>query len=431
MRKTTAQPEGAKIGRVPKLNAFGAKANRFLCNRVEKDARLNILVGSVRSAKTWAMMIKILALCRYKVAGHKVLTGVTKQAIYQNVLNDLFEIVGESNYNYNRQTGELMLCGSKWLVVGAHDEGSEKAIRGMTVGVAVCDELVLMPRGFFMMLLSRMSPENARLYATTNPDTPWHWLKTEVLDSTTLQHGLGKDIWSETWTLEDNINLDENFKAFIRRKYTGVFYSRFVLGQWVVASGAIYRDVLSEAIYYDDTTRPVGLLSRGGHVERWVAIDVGTVNAFAALDVYDDGTTLWIEREMYWDSKAEGRQKTNTEYAADLLAWFGPNQRDWPGVVIDPSAASFRVELVSRGIYVTDADNEVLEGIRKVAAMFARGKLRIHRRCVNLRSELESYSWDEKRADNGKEQPIKSHDHGVDACRYLVATRINDWRIAV
>jgi hypothetical protein len=32
------------------------------------------------------------------------------------------------------------LCGSEWLVIGAKDEGSERYIRGLTVGIALCDE---------------------------------------------------------------------------------------------------------------------------------------------------------------------------------------------------------------------------------------------------------------------------------------------------
>jgi hypothetical protein len=70
------------------------------------------------------------------------------------------------NYPYTRNTGQLRICDTDWLVVGAKDEGSEKYIRGLTVGIALCDEISLMPQSFFQMLLSRMSPQGARLYGT-------------------------------------------------------------------------------------------------------------------------------------------------------------------------------------------------------------------------------------------------------------------------
>lgn len=407
---------------------------------------MNFLLGAVRSAKTWALLCKIIALCYYRVGGLRLLTGVSKSAIERNVLNDLFEVVGESRYSYNRQTGVLWLLGCKWIVIGAHDEGSERYIRGATVGVAVCDEIVLMPRNFFMMLISRMSVEGARLYGSTNPDHPYHWFKAEVLDNKFdpktgkgYRRGLGPDydLWFQTWTMEDNPSLSPRYKERLRRSYVGVFFKRYILGQWVAAEGSIYRDVLTDDVLYTDAERPIGLKSRGGHVEHWVLVDYGTTNPCVFIDEYDDGHTLWWDREYYWDSRKQGRQKTDAEYANDLLQFFDEcagrklDPREWPGVIVDPSAASFRAELVNRGIYVIDADNEVEDGIRMVSTMLNLKKLRINKdRCPNGVKEMQTYAWDEKRAEGGKEVPIKAHDHFPDAGRYGVKTRISPWRLA-
>jgi hypothetical protein len=84
-------------------------------------------------------------------------------------------------------------------VIGAKDEGSERYIRGLTVGVAICDEISLMPWSFFQMLLSHMSPEGARLYATTNPDSPYHWLKADYLDNRSRHNNL--TIKRPSWTV--------------------------------------------------------------------------------------------------------------------------------------------------------------------------------------------------------------------------------------
>lgn len=434
MSSAVIEEQAVDLSQPIKLLPFGKKANRFIARTPAQDARLNILVGSVRSAKTWALLTKIIALCYYQIAGQKILTGASKQAIVRNVLTDLFDVVGEDNYTYNRQSGELNLLGCKWVVLGASDEGSEKSIRGMTVGAAVCDEIVLMPRSFCMQLMARMSPEGARLYASTNPDSPYHWFKQEIIDSTDLIHGVGMDIWDETWTMDDNPNLSEQFKAFTKRKYTGVWFQRFIQGMWTVASGAIYRDVLTEDVFYTEETKPIGLLT-SGH-ERIVAVDAGTVNAQVYGMFIDDGRTIWLDSEYYFDSRKENVQKTNGEYADHLIHGFrdwpglGLEQRVWPMVIVDPSAASFKIELLSRGIFVIDADNSVEDGIRRVSAMLGRKKLRINRRCTNIIRDMETYSWNEKLADNGKEQPIKAHDHGCDCIRYLTQTRINDWRIA-
>ena len=74
-------------------------------------------------------------------------------------------------YSYNVQSGELYLSALPWLVIGSKDEGSERAIRGKPIGIAYLDEATQVPESFWMVLTSRMSPRDARLYATTNTDS--------------------------------------------------------------------------------------------------------------------------------------------------------------------------------------------------------------------------------------------------------------------
>jgi PBSX family phage terminase large subunit len=231
------------------------------------------------------------------------MTGVSKQSIYNNVLADLFEIVGSQNYSYNRNTGQLRLFNTNWLVIGAKDEGSEKYIRDLTVGIALCDEVSLMPQSFFQMLLSRMSPPGAQLYGTTNPDSPYHWLKSEYLDNAELKEkGI---LWSQHFTMDDNPNLTIEFVESQKRLYSGFFYKRFIEGLWVVAEGAIYKDSWSDQLLYDLNDEPPILRESTGHQQRIVAVDYGTANPMVFLDIYDDGRVFWVAREYYWDSAAE------------------------------------------------------------------------------------------------------------------------------
>jgi PBSX family phage terminase large subunit len=393
----------------------------------EKDWAINILEGAVRSGKTWCLHPKALYCCDYKVTGRKVITGVSKQSIYNNVLTDLFDIVGSRNFNYNRNTGALRLLNSDWLVIGAKDEGSEKYIRGLTVGVALCDEISLMPQSFFQMLLSRMSPEGARLYATTNPDSPYHWLKAEYLDNQDLREK--KILWSAHFTMADNPNLTREFVESQERLYSGFFYKRFIEGLWVIAEGAIYKDSWSEALLYDLSDEPMGLRVQGCYQQRIVAVDYGTANPMVFLDIFDDGEHFWVVREYYWDSAAEMRQKTDAEYADDLVEFIGP-RRD-AKVIIDPSAASFKAEMTKRGIWHGDADNDVNEGIRVASMVLNQRLVRFCRQTVpRTIQEMQTYAWDPKAAQRGEEKPLKVHDHGPDAFRYFAKTEVPHWRLA-
>ena len=234
-------------------------------------------------------------------------------------------------------------------------------------------------------------------------------------------------LWSGHYTMEDNPNLSAEFIEAQKNMYTWVFYQRYILGQWVTAESSIYRDVLGPQCKYDDSSRPIALLT--SPAERYVFVDYGTINPCVFLDVYGDGKTLWQEREYYWDSEKQRRQKTDAEYGDDFDAFVGREHRGLV-VIVDPSAASFKLELVRRGYQVKNGDNEVLEGIRRVSSALKMGMYKIHERnCPMTLKEHEGYAWDDKKADKGKEEPIKDHDHTCDAARVGICRAIPKWRL--
>ena len=161
---------------------------------------------------------------------------------------------------------------------------------------------------------------------------------------------------------------------------------------------------------------------------RYIACDYGTQNPTVYLDLRDDGDTIWVMDEYYYDGRARGKQKEDSEYADDLESFVGS---DYPRfVVIDPAASSLKTTVKNRGFRVKDADNDVLDGIRAVSTMFFKKKLRIHREnCPNLMKELSSYSWDAKAVNRGEEKPIKQNDHACDALRYFIFTVLSKRRI--
>lgn len=410
-------------------------------SKPEDEKKFTILVGSVRSAKTWAVSAKIIVhLCRYEVEGRRVICGKSKKTVYKNVLIDLFEIVGKDNYSYNQTSGELWLFGTQWFVMGAHDASSWTDLLGMTIGIFVGDEIIEYPENFMKQIPLRMSPTGSRFYGTSNPGNPNHFLKTDIIDDKDWQ----KDLTVLTFTLDDNPNIDADEKERIKRSQKGVFFLRFILGKWVAAQGAIYKDCWSDDLLYSADEIGGRLYGWGGYVDNLVFVDYGTANPLASYEAIDDGHTLWIDREYWWDSAKEMVQKTDAQYADDLVKWIGPEgwrnpagvlsisrvtKRAIPRFVLDPSAASFRNELQGRGIWVIDANNDVLDGIRKVSSVMASRRLRINRECVNLIRELPAYMWNDKKTKIGEEEPVKENDHGCDAIRYGIEECFSDWRL--
>jgi hypothetical protein len=437
------------------IKPFGLKAARFAVRPIKDDAPVNILEGAVRSAKTWALHAKILQGSAIELPkGERVLFGATKTTIKSNVLNDLFNIVGEGNYGYNSQSGEMDIFGARWRVVGAKDEGSEKVIRGSTVAFAVGDELVLIPRSFLMMLRTRMSVPMPRLYGSTNPDTPFHYVKTELLDNTAMIKA--GDLYTEHFTLADNPNLEPpNYKEQLERQFPpgSLYHQRFVLGLWVTGEGAIYKDVWTDELLYADAPwtmgngqpgrlTPVGLRDPGKITERAVSIDCGVDHVQVYLDVLDDGTDLWFDREYWWDSHVTLRQKTDHQYRVDLEKFLTKA----PGAkcILPPECASFDAELTQSGIWHCDADNEVLDGIKMTASLMALRRVHFrrppegyayaadtpfHDHVGETIKQLQTYQWNAKASVRGVEEPLKVKDDGPDAVRYKIKTDIPAWRI--
>lgn len=409
------------------LKPFGKKAHDFAFRPPEKLAFINILSGAIRSSKTTACIPRIFAACAIKKPGHKLISGVSKSTIKNNILGDVFDIAGKENYTYNAQSGELTLFGSKFIVTGAKDEGSEKYIRGLTLHWALVDEAVLIPESFWLMLVGRLSVVGSTLIATTNPGSPASWLYRDwVADQEKIRSG---DVFVQHFTLYDNPNLDPEVIKRYERMYRGVWFRRMIKGEWCPASGAIWGDVLTDDLLYDPWEEPEGLKSPGGFVQRFVLIDVGTHNPFVAIDTYDDGSVWWAADEYRWDSQKEYRQKSNSEYADDIEKFIGPARNAI--CVIDPSALSFKVELELRGIPYMDAVNDVYQGILKTSTVMATKKIRFNRvKCAEGIKEMQSYMWDPKKSARGVEEPIKAADHYCDGIRYGIATVFDDWRLA-
>ena len=204
--------------------------------------RINLLEGSVRSGKTWISMI----MWGFWVAsapenGAYLMAGKTLTTMRRNVLEPMCGLFG-SCFTYSLSKKEGRLFGRKIYLEGASNAQAESKIRGMTLNGAYCDELSLFPEDFFAMLLSRLSVSGAKLIATTNPDNPGHWLKRNYLDNDAL------DLLDLKFTLDDNPFLPAEYVRALKTEYTGVFYDRFILGNWTAAEGRIYEDFSQKCI---------------------------------------------------------------------------------------------------------------------------------------------------------------------------------------
>jgi len=133
------------------------------------------------------------------------------------------------------------------------------------------------------------------------------------------------------------------------------------------------------------------------------------------------GKTWTVFSEERYEGSATGtRQRTDAEHSAAYARWIRSLGVAPSSVEVDPSAASFKLQLRQDGVRgVRDADHSVLDGIRVVSTALTNGTLKIHESCEGLLKEMSTYAWDEKAQERGEDKPLKIADHGPDALRYL------------
>lgn len=415
----------------------------------ESKVRVNIFEGAIRSGKTIVSLLRFLMAVLFATGGVIVVIARTRDSAYRNVFEPLMNpglfgpLARLVHYTAGAPTARIL--GRTVHVLGASDAKAEKVLRGLTVALAYVDEVTVIPEEFFTQLLGRMSPPRAKLFGTTNPDSPAHWLKAKFLD----RIGAGLTGWrSWHFQLDDNPALSEEYKNQIKSEFTGLWYRRFVQGEWVAAEGAIYDswDPEKHTIPWDDLPPMRDLLCAAG--------DYGTTNptVFGILGVSDEvdewgnpAPRLFLVDEWTYDSKLTHKAVTDAELSAQLRAWLdkgGHTPRDTDRhlkprhTILDPSAASFRVQLHQDGVNSTPADNDVLYGIRLMASLLGSGKYIVarpteknpDRGCPRFIQEAPGYAWDPKATLKGEDKPLKVADHSLDQARYGVVTTESIWR---
>ena len=375
-----------------------------------EDKRINLLTGSVRSGKTYISLLEWAIFVGTMPENVEFLmTGKTLTSLKRNCLGLLQVLVGENNFKFSlsQKTGKLF--GRTIWLEGANDDRAEAKIRGMTLGGAYVDELTQIPEDFYKMLLSRLSIKDAKLYATTNPDTPTHWVKQQIIDNDKIN----KKVW--TFTLDDNVILrqqNEEYFDELKKEYQsmgGVFYERFILGLWVVAEGLIYKQFVdnSEMFMRDEARDEYG--NKINFLIVSIGIDYGATEGeteFKATGITPYFKQAWSIDEMklkglyapeqMYEKFIEFYKRVVEEYgkvthcfadygALGQVLTYGLNR------YLQEHAIPLRVEDCIKG--------KIIDRIYMDQILFAQGRRFILNKCKYLKEAYEMAVWDDKHED--------------------------------
>lgn len=389
------------------------------------EKKIFIADGSIRSGKTVSVIDSFITWAMQQFEGEQFgIAGKSVKALRQNVLRPLFEILNSKGipYEYNKSENIVRIGTNVFVLYGAPNEAAQDVLQGSTLAGGLIDEAAIIPESFVDQFIGRCSVKGSKIFMTCNPRGPYHWLKTDFIDRRSE-----KEIVYLHFTMDDNPALDDETKQFYRRMYSGVFYRRNVLGEWVLSEGVIF-DMFDEN---EHTTIEIPQI-----VRRWYTIDQGFGNAtvFLHQGIGTDGR-LYTLNEYYHSGRnktltIDGRtrpggqaQKSPLDYAKDLLAFIEETSRTQPvhyeRIYIDPAAKGFINQCYQAGIRkIAKAENAVKDGIDFVASLISVDHYRIHPRCTWTVKGFSMYTWDEKAQERGDEKPVKKDDDAMDANRY-------------
>lgn len=370
--------------------------------------RWNIKVGATGSGKSWLDYAVVIPkrLLAMRGQGAAVFLGNTQGTLSRNILTPMREIWGEALVGTISSDNTAQIFGRRVHILGADNKKHVARLQGMTIEYGYGDEMTTWDEDVFQMLKSRLRCAHSFFDGTANPDTPQHFIKA-FIDS-------DADVYCQTSTIDDNPFLPPQFVANLKKEYAGtVYYDRFILGQWAIASGLVYPFVASHPDSYLVRGPIAGMNGRF-----FVSIDYGTHNPCSmGLWCVQQGRAIRI-KESYYDSRKAKRQRTDEEHYAALeeLARGYYIQ----SVIVDPSAASFIETIRRHGRYIViPAENNVINGIRVTATLLQSGRILLHESCTDSLREFAAYCWDDGAQ---QDKVIKENDHAMDDIRYFAAT---------
>lgn len=396
-------------------------------------SRICVYGGGAGGGKSRAAAEKIHGFMKKYPNAVGIALRKAREYASKSVVYALQSVIGEDrSVRYN--ASELMFHydnGSKIFIAGMKDEGQRQAIRSIngdgSADFIWCEEANALTEDDYNELLARLRGKAAswrQILLTTNPDGPFHWIKTRLID--------GGEASVHYSSAKDNPHNPPEYLDVLG-SITGVMGMRLAKGMWVQAEGVVY-DTWSDDLHMIDAM-PTGW-------ESWRkirVIDFGYVNPFVCQWWAIDGDgAMYRYREIYMTKRTLTDPSGREEDHISKIKLLSQGER-YEATVCDHDAED-RATLQQAGIYNIAAVKDVSRGIQAVQARLACNvteKPRLHllkgalvepdetlmiaRKPFCTEQEFSVYAW-QKMPDGkpDKEEPQKIFDHGMDAVRYAV-----------
>ena len=392
--------------------------------------------GAVRSGKTAFMTLGFIEDGMRRFNGQRFgICGKTVDSTIKNIIVPFLSItLMQERYKLAWHRSDKILEVSRGTVTnlfevfGGRDESSFMLIQGRTLAGVLLDEVALQPRSFVEQALARCSVDGSKLWFNCNPEAPTHWFYKEWVLKAEAKNALHLH-----FLLRDNPSLSD---AIIRRyesMYTGVFYDRYILGRWVAAEGAIYRQFCDNPDRYI-TDRPPQIM------RAVIGVDFGggtSAHAFCCL-----GFTAGMRELVVLDELREKDALTPNVLEQRFVDFVRRCQMRW--LVTDAYCDNAEKTLIA-GLRTAAAQarlplnignaikRPINDRIRALCILMGADRFKVVRSCTATIDALRSAVWDSKKpiADVRLDDGTTNID-SLDALEYAyerdIETLVSMWR---
>lgn len=392
-----------KIKAVFKFKPFSRKQRKVLnwwCRSSPvRDYNGIIADGAIRSGKSVAMSLGfvIWAMSEFEACNF-AMCGKTIGSFRRNVLFWLKLMLRSRGYSVSEQRTENLVIVRRgsvenyFYVFGGKDERSQDLIQGITLAGVFFDEVALMPESFVNQATGRCSVDGSKFWFNCNPGSPAHWFKTGWIDKRA-----DKRLLYLHFTMDDNLSLSEAVKERYRSTYTGVFFKRYILGEWKSADGVIYRQFADdpERFILDEVPADIIIgtmgLDFGGNGSAHAGCLVGITRGYRSIVILDE----YYRKEVIDPGTLTGDvcgfvQRSQAQVRAASI---------WCDSAETTLIKGIRTEVFARHIPVEVRNarkGEIIDRIRLCDMLMSQGRFFIMRRCRHTIAALSEAVWDSK-----------------------------------
>ncbi len=422
-----------KIKAVFRFKPFSKKQRKVLnwwCRSSPvRDCNGIIADGAIRSGKSVAMSLGfvIWAMSEFSACNF-AMCGKTIGSFRRNVLSWLKLMLRSRGYSVAEQRTENLVIVRRgsienyFYVFGGKDERSQDLIQGITLAGVFFDEVALMPESFVNQATGRCSVDGSKFWFNCNPGSPAHWFKTGWIDKRQ-----DKRLLYLRFTMDDNLSLSEAVKERYRSTYSGVFFKRYILGEWKSADGVIYRQFADEPERFilDDVPQDIIIgtmgLDFGGNGSAHAGCLVGITRGYRSIVVLDEYYRKEvIDPGTLTDDVCGFVQRAQAQCRAASI---------WCDSAETTLIKGIRTEVFARHIPVEVRNarkGEIIDRIRLCDMLMSQGRFFILRRCEHTIAALSEAVWDsksptkDKRLDDGS-----TNIDSLDALEYALEPHAN------